>query len=152
MKFKIVFSLLFSAVAISAVAQGDAWKDSKVNSINRLPMHTTFTPNEQQRVSLHGQWNFNYVTSPDQAPTDFYSLTFDDSSWGKIPVPGMWELNGYGDPLYVNIGYAWRGHYKNNPCIPPTEENNVGSYRTEILVPSSWKAKEVIAHLGSVNS
>jgi len=152
MKFKILFSLLFSAATVSALAQGDAWKDSKVNAINRLPMHTTFAPKEQQRVSLHGQWNFNYVTSPDQAPANFYSLTFDDSSWGKIPVPGMWELNGYGDPMYVNIGYPWRGHYENNPCLPPTEENHVGSYRKEIFIPADWKGQQVIAHFGSVTS
>ena len=43
-------------------------------------------------------------------PTDFYSLQYDDSAWDTIPVPGMWELNGYGDPVYLNIGYAWKGH------------------------------------------
>lgn len=152
MNYKKLLFLLFSVASVSAHAQGDAWKDSKVNAINRLPMHTTFAPKEQKRVSLHGQWNFNYVTSPDKAPANFFAVGYDDSAWGKMPVPGMWELNGYGDPIYVNIGYAWRGHYKNNPCTPPTEENHVGSYRKEIMVPADWKGQQIIAHFGSVTS
>ena len=153
MKKNILMTLFLGAVSLSASAQvGDAWKDTKVNQINRLPMHTTFAPKEQQRVSLHGQWSFNYVTSPDQAPENFYAVGYDDSSWGTMPVPGMWELNGYGDPIYVNIGYPWREHYENNPCIPPTEENHTGSYRKEILVPASWKGQQIIAHFGSVTS
>lgn len=152
MKVKTIFSLLFCAASLSVNAQGDAWKDSKVNQINRLPMHTSFAPKEQQRVSLHGQWNFNYVTSPDQAPANFFAVGYDDSNWGKMTVPGMWELNGYGDPMYVNIGYPWRSHYKNNPCTPPTEENHTGSYRKEIMVPANWKGQQIIAHFGSVTS
>lgn len=152
MKAKAIFALLFCAANVSAHAQGDAWKNSKVNQINRLPMHTVFAPKEQQRVTLHGQWNFNYVTSPDQAPADFYTLGYDDSEWGKINVPGMWELSGYGDPIYINIGYPWRTHFKSDPCTPPTEENHTGSYRKEIFVPANWKGQEIIAHFGSVTS
>ena len=69
-----------------------------------------------------------------------------------MPVPGVWELNGYGDPLYVNVGYAWREQFKNNPPEVPTVNNHVGSYRREIMVPASWNGKEIIAHFGSVTS
>lgn len=69
-----------------------------------------------------------------------------------MPVPGVWELNGYGDPLYVNVGYAWREQFKNNPPEVPTADNHVGSYRREILVPADWNGKEIIAHFGSVTS
>lgn len=58
-----------------------------------------------------------------------------------MQVPGVWELNGYGDPIYVNVGYAWRNQFKNNPPEVPTENNHVGSYRREIIVPASWKGK-----------
>lgn len=131
---------------------GNAWQDHNVNAINRLPMHTTFAPEQQQRVSLHGQWKFNFVHTPSDAPQGFYQVGYNDSNWAEMPVPGMWELNGYGDPLYLNIGYAWRGHYENNPCTPPMEENRVGSYRKEIFIPADWKGQEIIAHFGSVTS
>lgn len=69
-----------------------------------------------------------------------------------MPVPGVWELNGFGDPIYVNVGYAWRSQYRNNPPFVPVENNHVGSYRREIVVPADWKGKEIIAHFGSVTS
>ncbi len=69
-----------------------------------------------------------------------------------MQVPGVWELNGYGDPLYVNIGYAWRNDYENNPPIVPTDKNHVGSYRRTFTIPADWAGKDIIAHFGSVTS
>lgn len=154
MKKTITFMLSLAAMATVAVAQGpgDAWKDPNINAINRLPMHTSFAPVEQQRVSLHGQWKFNFVHQPADAPADFFKVGYNDAAWDEIPVPGLWELLGYGDPMYLNTGFGWRGHYKNNPPLPPTEENRVGSYRREIFVPADWKGQQIIAHFGSVTS
>ena len=61
-------------------------------------------------------------------------------------------MNGYGDPVYVNIGFAWRGNFKNNPPEVPIKENHVGSYRRTIRIPDNWDGKQVIAHFGSVTS
>jgi len=61
-------------------------------------------------------------------------------------------LNGYGDPIYVNVGYAWRNQFQNNPPLVPTENNHVGSYRKEIVLPADWKGKDIFAHFGSVTS
>lgn len=61
-------------------------------------------------------------------------------------------MNGYGDPIYVNVGYAWRSQYKNNPPYVPIENNHVGSYRKEIIIPAEWSEKEIFAHFGSVTS
>ena len=80
-------------------------------------------------LSLDGDWKFNWVENADQRPTDFFRTDFDDSQWKTFPVPGIWEVNGYGDPVYVNIGFAWRGNFKNNPPEVPIKENHVGSYR-----------------------
>lgn len=85
-------------------------------------------------------------------PTDFYQMNFNDKGWDNLKVPGLWELNGYGDPIYVNVGYPWRSQFKNNPPEVPTENNHVGSYRKEIMVPADWKGKEIFAHFGSVTS
>ena len=69
-----------------------------------------------------------------------------------MEVPAVWELNGYGDPEYVNVGFAWRGHFKDNPPMVPVKDNHVGSYRRTIDLPASWNGRQVIAHFGSVTS
>ena len=127
------------------------WQDPQVNEINRLPMHTSFD-SSCPKVSLHGDWKFYYQEDATAPLKDFFSSSVDDSKWGTMPVPGMWELNGFGDPIYVNIGYAWRGRNWNTPPTVPLEHNHVGSYRRTISIPADWKGKQVIAHFGSVTS
>lgn len=146
-------------------AQTSEWKDPQVNSVNRAPMHTNYfayasadeanTANKESStnfMTLNGIWKFNWVKDAEARPTDFYRTDFNDKGWDNLQVPGVWELNGYGDPIYVNVGYAWRNQYKNNPPYVPTENNHVGSYRKEIVVPADWKGKEIFAHFGSVTS
>lgn len=157
---------LFAALAITANAQSfKEWQDPEINAVNRAPMHTNYFAyesteaamqgNKEQSsnfMTLNGIWKFNWVENADARPTDFWTIGFNDKSWKHIQVPGMWELNGYGDPIYVNVGYAWREQYKNNPPQVPIINNHVGSYRREITVPANWKGKEIIAHFGSVTS
>ena len=155
-----VFAITCLLLALCATAQpvGEPWMDLQVNEINRLPVHTSFTaydivPTQSSRsLSLDGDWKFHWVENLDQRPTDFYRLDLDDSGWGTMPVPGMWELNGYGDPVYVNIGFPWRDNWVNNPPQVPVQDNHVGTYRRHISLPADWKGKQVIAHFGSVTS
>ena len=141
------------------------WHDMQVNDINRFAVHTSFFAygNPQEALSadmkasgnflsLHGQWKFFGVENADQRPTDFFAEDYDDGAWRQMPVPGLWELNGFGDPVYVNIGFAWRGHFKNNPPEVPVKDNRVGSYRRVIQIPDDWQGRQVIAHFGSVTS
>ncbi len=141
------------------------WHDMQVNEINRFPAHTWFFAYENPEVarkgnmkasdnylSLEGKWRFNWVEHADQRPTNFFEEGYNDSGWSQMNVPGLWELNGFGDPIYVNIGFGWRGHFKNNPPEVPTRDNHVGSYRRVINIPDSWQGKQVIAHFGSVTS
>lgn len=145
------------------------WHNLSVNDVNRLPLHTDFfpfrpgeikptdTPYEAKTrsanyLSLEGQWKFNWVANADERPTDFFSEGLDDSSWASMPVPGIWELNGYGDPEYVNMGFAWRGHFDGTAPDVPTKDNHVGSYRRHVSVPADWDGRQVIIHLGSVTS
>ena len=141
------------------------WHDMSVNNVNRFPMHTSFFAYEsrgaalkgdrassQNYLSIEGDWKFQWVANADQRPTDFFRADYDDSSWKTMKVPGNWELNGYGDPEYVNIGFAWRGHFKDNPPEVPVKDNHVGSYRRTIHIPDSWDGRQVIAHFGSVTS
>ncbi len=80
-------------------------------------------------LSLDGTWKFNWVANADQRPTDFYKEDLDDSKWKTMNVPGNWEMNGFGDPEYVNVGFGWRGHFDQQPPAVPTKDNHVGSYR-----------------------
>ena len=166
--------ILFTGLLALALAQGamadnvptfTEWHDMQVNDVNRFPIHTSFfaygNPEEAMvgnmkasgnYLSLEGMWKFLGVENADQRPANFFAEDFDDRGWRRMPVPGMWELNGFGDPIYVNIGFAWRGHFQNNPPEVPVKDNHVGSYRRVVNIPDSWQGKQVVAHFGSVTS
>ena len=153
------------------------WHDLQVNAINRFPLHTNFftyladdwvsekdgkivskdilhmnKTESKYFLSLDGTWKFNWVANADQRPTDFYKEDLDDSKWKTMNLPGIWEMNGFGDPEYVNVGFGWRGHFDQQPPAVPTKDNHVGSYRRINDIPANWDGKQVIAHFGSVTS
>ncbi len=103
-------------------------------------------------MSIEGTWKFNWVESANERPTDFYTLKYDDSSWGTMPVPGIWELNGYGDAIYVNNHYAWRSDWIGEPPTVQDKGNHVGSYRRTFTIPADWKGDKVYMHIGSATS
>jgi len=153
---QIVKTLLLAAIlpmaGLSLPAQTEDWQNPGLVERNRLPMSTSFTTDQQNTLSLSGMWKFNFNPSVATRLKGFEAVGYNDSSWDEIPVPGMLELNGYGDPLYVNIGYAWRGNYKTNPPIPPTEDNYVGQYRRTFTVDKSWIGKQICICIGSATS
>ena len=152
-KSTFLLSILFLLVSFAAQAQTfTEWQDPHINSINRLPMHSTFLPEGTRMISLAGDWSFNWVRSANQHPVGFWSPDYKESSWGKMKIPAVWELNGYGDPVYVNIGYPWLGRFKSEPPIVPVENNHVGSYRRYYDIPAEWKGDQIILHFGSVTS
>jgi beta-galactosidase len=127
------------------------WQDPELFQKNRLPMSTYFTT-DGLKISLDGIWSFRWHEGLDSRDMRFFSLDFDDSEWGSIPVPGMWELNGYGDPLYNNFGFPWEGHYKPNPPFPFFEHNYAGQYRRWFEIGEEWNGKDIILHIGSATS
>ena len=145
--------LLASVSALPIQAQTfTEWHDLNVNEVNRYPVHTEVMPSNAKQLSLEGNWKFHFVKNADERPTDFFSLKYDDSKWADMPVPGNWEMYGYGEPEYINVGFGWRGHFWNNPPEVPVKDNHVGSYRKKITIPADWKGQQVIAHFGSVTS
>lgn len=143
------------AAATSALAAPknvpEDWVNPEVNGRNRVEMNTTFR-SDSERLSLNGTWKFRWYETIESRSRDFFTLGTDDSSWDEIPVPGLWELNGYGDPLYLNYGYAWRGHYENNPPYPPLEHNYAGQYRRSFSIDPSWIGKDIFLSIGSATS
>lgn len=166
MNIRHLFFLSAVLVSMNAGAQNfTEWQDPRVNEVNRHPMHASYFAYESQQaaeagvkensanfLSLNGRWAFNWVEHADQRPSDFWKTDYNDKGWDSMTVPGIWELNGFGDPIYLNAGYAWGSQYRNNPPIVPEKNNHVGSYRKLINVPAEWKGKEIIAHFGSVTS
>ena len=141
------------------------WKDPVVNEVNRSPMHTSYFAYQNEHsalkgckeasqnfMSLNGIWKFLWVKDADKRPMNFYKISYDDKSWDNMQVPGLWALNGYGDPVYVNYGYPWRNQFAGEPPAIPVADNQVGSYRKEIIIPADWKGKEIFAHFGAVSS
>ena len=167
MKKRLFLSVVCIVTAlVTASAQSERWQNPAVFEKNRAPMRSSFIvypqPAETMFVnefahsplyrSIGGMWEFHWSENAENPPRDFFRKDFDASSWDRMPVPGLWELNGYGDPIYVNIGYAWRSFYRNNPPYVPVEHNHVGSYRRMIEIPAEWRGKDVFIHIGSATS
>lgn len=163
---KFIISIAFALCVSAMYGQTfKEWQDPTVNEVNRAPMHTHYFAYEGEKetaaadkessanfLTLHGSWKFNWVADSDKRPSGFWNAGFDDNSWDNINVPAIWELNGYGDPIYVNTGYAWGNQFRSNPPELPIKGNHVGSYRKEFVIPASWTGKDVFVHLGSVTS
>ena len=140
------------------------WKDPSVNQVNREPRRAHFFAFENidkargdkaasaRYLSMEGTWKFCFVKDHQNAPKDFYSLKYDDSKWVDFPVPGLFEINGYGDKIYKNMGYAWCTTFENNPPYIGETNNYTGSYRRTFDLPADWKGQEVFFHVGSATS
>ena len=130
----------------------EPWQDPNMFEENRLPMAATFTTDQQKTLSLNGVWKFKWYDSVGQQAKGFEAVGYDDSKWDSMPVPGLWELNGFGDPVYLNVGYPWRGHFENNPPYVPTEHNHVGQYRRTFNIAQDWIGRQICLYIGSATS
>lgn len=163
---QLMFSCACLAV-LSAEAQKDKpwWLDLEVNEVNTMAPRAAFFAYETENLakadqkarserylSLEGKWKFNFSKDHDKAPRDFYSLKYDDSQWTDFPVPGILELNGYGDAIYSNNGYPWRTQFRPEPPFVEERNNYTGSYRKMVTVPADWKGERIYLHVGSATS
>lgn len=163
---QLMFSCACLAV-LSAEAQKDKpwWLDPEVNEVNTMAPRAAFFAYETENLakadqkarserylSLEGKWKFNFSKDHDKAPRDFYSLKYDDSQWTDFPVPGILELNGYGDAIYSNNCYPWRTQFRPEPPFVEERNNYTGSYRKMVTVPADWKGERIYLHVGSATS
>ena len=137
--------------AYAAKTELPDWQNPQVVQRNRIPMSSYFET-DGLKLSLNGTWDFCWYENIDSRSKDFFTENFDASSWDTMPVPGLWELNGYGDPVYKNVGWAWSGHYKNNPPFPSDWHNYAGQYRRTFTLDEQWKGKDIFLHIGSATS
>ena len=163
----VIFYLLlnlsrFGFGQVTEVSTPPYWESPGIFQENRAPAHASFYRysdeafaiansryyNSPLYQSLNGQWKFNWVKKPSDRPLDFYKAGYDVSKWGEIKVPGNWELQGFGFPIYTNITYLF-------PANPPFIDHNynpVGSYRKTFEVSKDWDGKDIFVHFGGVRS
>lgn len=158
--------LALLAMSSGALAQSESrWQNVNINQQNREPRRANFFAFENLEkaqsfdkkksanyLSMEGMWKFNFVKDHNKRPANFFALKYDDSQWKDFPVPGLFELNGYGDATYKNIGYAWATQFDPNPPYISELNNYTGSYRRTFELPKNWKGKDVYFHVGSATS
>ena len=154
---------------IAAAQETPDWENPGIVEINRLPVRATFDPfsnsdealnfDESSRVlSLNGHWQFRWSPKPEQRPIGFHQPDFDTAEWDQIVVPGNWQTQGFGVPIYTNITYPFKRSPPRVTEEPPEHftqhelRNPVGSYRREFELPSDWQGKRVLLHFAGVKS
>ncbi len=172
MKKLAMLSAALSALALSA-APND-WENTAVNSINREPARAysmpladakaaltdDLEPSTPYRLSLNGNWKFNWCGDPRLRPLDFWKTDFDDSSWFTIDVPSCVEMRGFGSPGYTNVRYPHAWDPKRDVHAPTIRDrdtdksdyNPVSSYRRTFTIPPAWKNRDVFLRFDGVYS
>ena len=158
--------LALLSMSTGVAAQSELrWHNVDINQQNREPRRAVFfayesmdkaqsfdKKNSANYLSMEGMWKFNFVKDHNKRPANFFAVNYDDSNWKDFPVPGLFELNGYGDATYKNIGYAWATQFDPNPPYISEINNYTGSYRRTFELPKDWKGKDVYFHVGSATS
>ena len=158
--------LALLSVSNGVAAQNESrWHNVDINQQNREPRRAAFFAYETldkaqsfgkrksvNYLSMEGMWKFNFVKDHNKRPANFFSASYDDSEWKDFPVPGLFELNGYGDATYKNVGYAWATQFDPNPPYISELNNYTGSYRRTFELPKDWQGKDVYFHVGSATS
>ena len=160
---KKILTIATLLLSLATQAQTHDWENPAILGINKLPYHATLQlPSKQKEckeiVSLDGEWLFHWSKDPDSRPVEFYREDYDVSQWDEIKVPGNWQLQGYGKPIYVNMQYPF---HRDRPSVTgePNKDwyaydhrNPVGSYVTYVDVTKEMLGKNLILHFGGVHS
>jgi len=159
------------------------WENPCVTQINRTDMHAPWGAYEglaqaqacdrdasANVLSLDGAWHFHLAASPDVVPDGFWAHGFDTTGWNSIQVPGNWEVQGFGKPIYTNHIYPFALNrdepylqkptlsgaamderlLMNPPCVP--HDNPTGCYVRAFELPAAWADKTVHVNFGGVES
>lgn len=161
-KMILLSGLLMSALPVLAAQDLPEWQSQYAIGLNKIEPHAYVWPYQEGDIesidefdyesspyymSLNGTWKFNWVRGVANRPVDFYQPDYYVGNWNDIKVPGNWELQGYGIPIYVNETYEFDEpffNFKKNPPLVPTETNEVGSYRRTFRVPESWDGRRIV--------
>ena len=155
----ILLIFLFSHQALAQKGTPE-WKNPQIFGINKLDARAHFFPFESEKLSvknnksdsrwfqsLNGNWKFKWSKNPAERPADFFKVAYNVNSWDDIKVPGNWELEGHGNPIYTK-----RYPFIPNPSVIPERDNPVGSYRKTFNLPQDWFNRRIYIHFGAVRS
>ncbi|MEM8889386.1 MAG: glycoside hydrolase family 2 TIM barrel-domain containing protein [Bacteroidota bacterium] len=161
MRVEFLFIFIFLLVSTHLSAQDPEWQNPEVFSINKTKAHAALTPYPDEvgalsfdknaspwRKSLNGNWKFQFLEKPADAPDDFYTASYDDSNWDAIEVPSNWQIKGYGQPIYTNIKHPFPA----TPPKVPADNNETGLYRRSFEVPADWAEKQIFLQFNGVQS
>lgn len=153
-----LLALLFLCIGclVASAEEHPYWEQPEVFAINKLPARATLTPYtsfaealsrgaSQWVKDISGDWKFYWTATPAEAPEGFEAVGYDDREWATMPVPGNWEINGYGVPIYTNVNYP----FPKNPPFIPHDDNPTGCYRHSFQLPEAWEGRRVILHFES---
>jgi beta-galactosidase len=156
--------LLAISIALPLAANGEKlpyWRDMNVLSVNKEKPRTAFMSYQNKEdalcndyeksnyyISLNGNWKFYYADNDRNLPADVTAP--DASSWSEIAVPGNWEFQGFGTPVYINHGYEFKPRYPVPPLLP--DNNPVGVYYKEITIPQDWMNRDIYLHIAGAKS
>lgn len=150
MKIQIFIAAILLSSTLAGASRRPArdWENHHILQIDREPARAAFIPfgtvRGDRSLSLDGEWKFHWSPTPEGRVDGFEKPGFDDSSWATFNVPGVWEVNGYGTPIYASAGYTFK---INPPYVTDTpkesytafvERNPTGQYRRDFTVPESW--------------
>ena len=161
MRCKLRKELVYLFLLFGCTTAQNDWENPEVFAVNKEEPRASFFAYDSEKAallgdmknsplyqSLNGTWKFNWVETPDKRPVDFYMPEYDASNWEDIQVPGHWELQGYGVPIYTDVSYP----FPNNEPFIPHDYNPVGSYKKEFHLPDHWTGLEHYIHFGAVRS
>lgn len=168
---KAIFSCAFGCFIIGTAIAEDAsslpckpyWKDIQVVAVNKEQPRSAFMTYADRSSALssryekspfytllNGTWKFYFTETYKDLPENITNPATDASAWHDIQVPGNWEVQGFGTPIYTNHGYEFKARNPQPPLLP--EANPVGVYRRDIEVPSEWDGRDIYLHLAGAKS
>lgn len=153
-----ILSLLFPLISKAQSQNLPDWENPQIIGIHKLPGHASFIPYPNIKTaladtgvsyhspyykSLDGFWHFHWSKNPADRPVNFYKTRYNVNRWAKVKVPGDWQLEGYGRPIYLNFRYPFQPDARKlDPPHIPQNYDPVGSYRTTFTVPDSWHGRK----------
>jgi len=168
-KYYLSLILVLSSISSSMASEIPDWENPQIISRNKIDGHAFIRPfasennalsnSPSERIqSLNGKWQFNWVGHPDKRPADFYKTNYDVSEWAEVDVPGNWQTQGYGRPIYTNHPYPFARDKPRVMTEPPAnftnfyDRNPVGSYKRKFFVAKGLKNKQTFIEFQGVKS
>lgn len=158
---KYLFTILSILTFFFSTGAQNYHENHEIFGINKVAPHAQLFPYENERLALQGEvdqssrylslnglWKFHWVRDPADKPDGFEQLDYNDKEWVDFPVPGNWEVHGYGYPIYLDEKYPFTTTW---PKVPENY-NPVGSYRRSFNIPSNWEGQGIHLYFGAVKS